>query len=60
MSKTKRDKEKWQLKAIKKGLRDAELDETRFDARHRFRVRVLKNKKRLEKRFDWKKDLQDA
>ena len=57
MSKT---KEKWKLKAIKKGLRDAELEETRNDAQHRFRVRILKNEKKLEKRFDWKKDLEDA
>jgi len=53
-------KDKWKLKAIKNGLRNAELEETRFDARHRFRVRVLKNEKRLEKRFDWKKDLEVA
>lgn len=58
MGKTFKDDAKYKRKAVLKGLREAELNETRFDNSHRLKTRVVKNKKKAVKKFDWKKELE--
>ena len=56
MGKTFKDTTKYKRKAVLKGLRNAQLDETRNDNSHRLKTSVVKNKKKSVKKFDYRKD----
>jgi hypothetical protein len=56
MGKTFKDDNKYKRKAVLKGLRDSQLDETRNDNSHRLKTRIVKNKKKSVKKFDYRKD----
>ena len=56
MGKTHKDNS-YKLSAVRKGLRDSQLEVTREDNSGRFNTKIIPNKRR-ESKFDWRKEIE--